>query len=419
MIDKIRSLTTPSASSTIRRDAALGAGLGLSLAFGLMVLVYIVLATLGGIAGFFKWNLGLMIFALLHGGSAGFEIGSGLDFVDVSAAMKIGLPMTSFAVAPFGLAFLYGRFSMRWMALTRTVMLACAIAYAFAVLVFALLGRISVELPQISLSLFVGPLSAAFWGGALVVGGLYVGRSTVSRPRVVERVRNTIGAPSGPTNSLKMRARYAISGALIAVVVGLLPTVLFTGVDILTCGLDIASEDSCAGVGLELMFLPTLMGSVWFLSHGLPIGFGTNVPFSEIPYVGEYLANIPSRVSLFGNWPLGGEYRLLVVAPLLGIVFGGFISARAVGQGNRLLTGALISLPYFLFAVLVNILVGITAGVSIMEQGFDIVLRVPMAWMLLLLVEVAILGGIGGLLATPERVTRISALASRLKLPGF
>lgn len=411
-----------------RRSATAGVALGVACAVCLVVVVYAVLLLWGTFdSPLFPKNAGLAVFALLHGGTASAEVSQMQWFFGLEGSAWLDLPVTSFAVVPLALAFFASRpIARRMGAASWSFVAACAASYGLMVALLAALGTFSSETDGVVVRVYAAPVSAALWGVVLVGAGMAVGVATIPGSRVGGRSRLFARWPNLLGPGAKARAGQALKGALLAAGVGMLPASFFALLDIATCGFDGLTgqasgsfsgyEGSCEGRGALSMFLPTVVGGAWLLGHGLPVGFKSGSDLGNLPFFGENLSELPSRVSLFGNWPLGGEYYLLIMTTALGILIGGAVSARDALAQNRFLQGASVSIPYVAIAILVNSLVGITFEMTLAGSDLDLVLRVPLAWMLALLVATAVLGGLGGIIAGHER---ISVLQSRLPSLDF
>jgi hypothetical protein len=167
--------------------------------------------------------------------------------------------------------------------------------------------------------------------------------------------------------------------------------------------------------------LPAMAADVWMLAHGVPLIH--NPPALEAALQGY---GAPASVGLLGGWQAGGGWRLLLVA-------GGWVAARGAAREHRLLTGALVAVPYVL-AVLVSSFVfggyvefsvsGISeflrevrdlpfseqlAGTQLsaleavagpLEEGVRLSVGTPTAWLLAFLPVGAALGALGGRLAS-------------------
>jgi hypothetical protein len=69
--------------------------------------------------------------------------------------------------------------------------------------------------------------------------------------------------------------------------------------------------------------IPAGVGTLWLLAHGLPVGLQNAPDLSAVPLVGEALKDVKLSASLLGNWPGAGAWRLLLLAPVVGLVLEG------------------------------------------------------------------------------------------------
>lgn len=341
-------------------------------------------------------TIGLAVFALIHGGAVLVDVPKIPELFGLGGSVKLGLPVTSFVLFPFVVALLMGRFLA---GRTRTVplfVLSAAVSYGVFAAVIAAFGGASVEEGGATIRLAVDPFSTA------VRGFLWVGLAAFVAS----------SAASGPL--LPARARQVLRGALCAVGVGVLLTVVLSVVLALAQGTATTQEmtggwdpsssggsprEALAAVGALFTLLPAMLGNLWLLAHGLPVGLQGAPDFSGVPLVGEALADIPLSLSLLGHWPFGGEWRLLLAGPALGLVLGGMVAAGGASPGRRVFQGALVSVPYTALAALAALLVGVSAEVNVAGASFDVAFRASLAWMPVLLVVGALLGGLGGLLS--------------------
>ncbi len=74
--------------------------------------------------------------------------------------------------------------------------------------------------------------------------------------------------------------------------------------------------------------LPAGVGALWHLAHGLPVGLQNAPDLSAVPLVGQALKDMKLSASLLGDWPFSGTWRLLLLAPVVGLVLGGRRRAR-------------------------------------------------------------------------------------------
>lgn len=424
------------------REALSGFLLAAGVAFLLLVVLYVML--------WIRWALGvspapgfegLAAFALMHGGAASAEVPPIQALFGLGGSVKVGPPATTLVLLPF-LALLVGGWAVAQRVRASWLFVAViAVSYAILVGVVAILGSASFEGGEgVTVKLAADPVSsglrAFLWAGV----GTILGVSAARGPLL----------PDG--------TRQVLKGALVAVGVSVALTLilalaisLFGGApDVPTQGIseglgqpseqptegptrepsgDPASGDSTgsgvggllAGMGALFALLPAGLGNLWLLAHGLPVGF-QNVPdLSSVPLIGEALKDVPLRVSLLGDWPFGGAWRLLV-APIAGLVFGGMVAARSTSA--RPLQGALVAVPYMVIAVLTAVLAGLDLSLSVAALDVDLAFGVSLAWTVLLLPVAAALGALGGFLGRrgeasvprPRRTMLITGAASAVVL---
>jgi hypothetical protein len=65
------------------------------------------------------------------------------------------------------------------------------------------------------------------------------------------------------------------------------------------------------------------VGTLWLLAHGLPVGLQHAPDLSGVPLIGKALKDVPLSASLLGDWPFAGTWRLLMLAPVVGLLLGG------------------------------------------------------------------------------------------------
>nr|MDP9478919.1 hypothetical protein [Actinomycetota bacterium] len=106
-------------------------------------------------------TLGLALFALLHGGGAMVEVPPIPALLGIGGALRLGLPITSFALLPFVASLLLARVLARRAQTAAVFVLAAAAAYALLVAVLAAFGAVSGDAGGATVRLTPGPLSTA------------------------------------------------------------------------------------------------------------------------------------------------------------------------------------------------------------------------------------------------------------------
>ena len=413
------------------REILAGVLVALTIAGLLVGLVYALLALHGTLGDpSVPGTLGLVIFSLIHGGAASVSVPAVPALFGIGGSLQVGLPVTSFALLPFVAALVIGRIVARRTETTILFASATAVAYAAIVAGLAALGTASSESGEgVAVQLAADPLSTV-WRAFLLVGlGALLGAAVLHGPL------------------LSVRPRQVVRGAFAALGVSLAITVLLAVILLAIQGFDGSAqqvtqetqpatqgsptEGLLAVVGGVTALLPAVLGMLWLLAHGLPLGLQGAPDLGSLPLVGPALADVPLRVSLlFGPWSLGNSWRLLLLGPAVGLVMGGILAARGAPSDQRWWQGALIAVPYTVFAFLVAILSGIIAEISVAGATLDVALRATLPWLLVLLPVSAALGALGGLLTksgavwspNPKRTFLAAAIASALilvvSLPG-
>ncbi len=415
-------LSTLPRSADLGRDALLGLLLALACAGLLVAALYALLALRGAFSEpSTPGTLGLALFALLHGGAASVEVPPIPALLGLGGALRLGLPVTSFALLPFVASLLLARPFARRAQTAAVFVLAAAAAYALLVAVLAAFGAASGDAGGATVRLSPGPLSTASRAF------LWVGLGTM------------LGAAAARGPLLPARARQVLRGALWAVGVSVAVTLALTAVIALAQqGLGASTPqaagdspqtipggsalgDGLAGLGAVFALLPAGLGTLWLLAHGVPVGFQNAPDLGGIPLVGEALADVPLRVSLLGGWPWADAWRLLLLAPVVGLVLGGRVAARGAPRADRWWRGAAAGAAYAAIALLTALLVGLTADLTLAgAASLQAAFRASLAWLLLLLPAGAALGVAGGLLAgdgeaaapRPRRAFVLASVAS-------
>jgi hypothetical protein len=152
-------------------------------------------------------------------------------------------------------------------------------------------------------------------------------------------------------------------------------------------------------IGGMFALLPASVGTLWLFAHGLPVGV-QNVPdLGDIPLVGKAHKDVRLSASLLGSWPFSGAWRLLLLAPVAGLVLGGAVAAHGAPSSHRWRFGALIAVPYTVIVLLTAILASLSMNLSVAALDLDVAFRASLAWALLILPVAAGFGAAGALLA--------------------
>ena len=390
------------------QDLGRGALLGVLLAVACAGLLVSVLYALLALRGMFSdpstpGTLGLALFALLHGGVASVEVPPMPALLGLGGSLRLGLPVTSFALLPFITSLILGRLLARKVRTAAVFVLTAAVAYALLVAVLAGFGTASGEAGGATVRFAPDPLSVAARGFLWVGLGASLGTAAALGPLLPARPRQVLrGALWGVGVSIAFTLVLTVVIALAQQGLGV-PTPQATGDPSRTIPAGSALGEGLAGVGAIFTLLPAGLGTLWLLAHGVPVGFQNAPDLGGIPLVGEALADLPLRASLLGGWPWGDAWRLLLLAPVVGLVFGGRVAARGAPRADRWWQGAAAGAAYAAIALLTALLVGLTAEVTLAgAASLQAVFRASLAWLLLLLPAGAALGAMGGLLASGE-----------------
>jgi len=369
-------------------------------------------------------TVGLALFALLHGGGASVDVPPIPALFGIGGSVRLGLPITSFALIPFLVSLLTGRLLGHRARTTALFAFVAALVYALVLALLAALGSASSETGDVTVRFSPDPLSTA------LRGFLWVGLGTI------------VGAAASRGPLLPAWARQVLRGALWAVGISLAIALVLAVVVGLAQGSGAPTPgqqapqslprpsleggsvgETFAAIGAVFALLPVALGNLWLLAHGVPVGFQNAPDLSGIPLVGEALSAVPLRVALLGDWPWGGAWRLLLVGPVVGLLVGGLVAARGAPPGTRWQRGALVALPYAGIALLAAVLVGASVDLTLAEAAnVEVAFRASLAWLLLLVPVGAVLGALGGLLAGgdafpvphPNRTFVIASVASGL-----
>jgi hypothetical protein len=407
-MDRVRSLSTEP-----KREALLGfllaAGVSLLLVVGFYILLLIRWAIGVGDA---PGMGGLVSFVAVHGGTLSVTVPPGPALLDIGGSLKIDPPITSIALLPFILLLLGSWMISRRLGTFVLFLLVATFCYSVTLAVVALLGATTVSGEGADVTVSAAPLSAAFHGLLIAGLGTLLGVVAARGPFLPDRVRQV------------MRGALAAVGAstLLALVLAML-VLLVTSVPENPLGNppqdagpqpgDNAQPNGAqpdGGVGNSIralltaiggMFalLPASVGTLWLFAHGLPVGL-QNVPdLGDIPLVGKALKDVRLSASLLGSWPFSGAWRLLLLAPVAGLVLGGAVAAHGAPSSHRWRFGALVAVPYTIIVLLTAILASLSMNLSVAALDLDVAFRASLAWALLIFPVAAGLGAAGALLA--------------------
>lgn len=160
-------------------------------------------------------------------------------------------------------------------------------------------------------------------------------------------------------------------------------------------------RDLLSLLGGMVAIAPSALGTLWLLSHGVPVGVQDPSALGSLPLVGPALSDAPLRVSLLGTWPYGFGWRLLLLAPIVGLVAGGALAAQGAPRADRWRQGAAVAVPYTLIALLVALLARVSADVTLAGASLSVAAGASLFWLLLLFPVAALLGALGGHVSPP------------------
>lgn len=407
--------TKPPVAPGVGRDALWGLALAVSVAAAAVALIYLLLF-LYELFGDpeIPYSLGLVLYALMHGGAASVEVPPTQALLGIGGSLRLGLPISSFALFPF-LALLFGAriISSRVRALFPFAA-GAILSYALIVGVFSVVGGASMEGgEETTVSLAAAPFSAAIWGLLWAFLGVTLGVAASRGPLLPSGVRQVVwGGLWAAGTSTVLAVLLAIILALVQQATGAEGTGAAAQQIPEDFGRSITTEGSgaqgvLAAIGVFFTLLPMALGTLWLLANGLPVGLQNIPDLSQIPFVGPELADLTLRVSLLGSWPFWVGWRLLLIAPMVGLVLGGMVAARGATPSERWWQGALVRIPYTAIALVVALMVSVTANLTIMSGEINVAFRASLPWLLLLLPAGALLGGVGGFLGRESRFLQV------------
>ena len=436
-VDRIRSL-----SAEPRREVLLGGLLAVGVALVQIVGLYVLLLIRWAVgAGDAPGIGGLVGFVAAHGGAVFAKVPPVPALLGIGGSLKIDPPITSIALLPFVLL-LVGSWVLSRRERTFVVFaLVATVCYSLILTLLALLFRTTSSAGEgAEITVSVAPLSAALHGLLIAGLGTLVG----------------LVAARGPF--LPDRARQVLRGALVAVGTSVVLTLLLA---MLVMAQTVVSENPLEGLrqdggsqsgenaqpdgsqdndgsakntisavagatGGGFALLPAGVGTLWLLAHGLPVGVQNAPDLSGVPLVGEALKDVKLSASLLANWPFAGKWRLLLLAPVVGLLLGGAVAAHGAPPSHRWRYGALIAIPYTMIVLLTAILASLSVNLSAAALELNLVFRASLAWALLVLPVAAGLGAAGAMVALrgsvpaphPQWVGAITACACGLLLLG-
>ena len=436
-VDRIRSL-----SAEPTREALLGGLLAFGVALVQIVGLYVLLLIRWAVgAGDAPGIGGLIGFVAAHGGAVFAKVPPVPALLGIGGSLKIDPPITSIALLPFVLLLAGSWVLSRRERMFVVFALVATICYSLILAVLALLIRTTSSVGEgAEITVSAVPLSAALHG--LLVAGL----------------ATLIGLVAARGPFLPDRARQVLRGGLVAVGTSVILTMLLAIVMMALTAVpenpleglrqeggskpsenaqpdgsqanDGGAKDTISAVagatGGVFALLPAGVGTMWLLAHGLPVGLQNAPDLSSVPLVGQALKDVKLSASLLSNWPFAGTWRLLMIAPVVGLVLGGAIAAHGAPPSHRWRYGALIAIPYTTIVLLTAILASLSLSMSAAALELNLAFRASLTWALLVLPVAAGLGAAGALLARrgyvpaprPQWVGAITACACGVLLLG-
>ena len=416
------------------KDALLGLSLGTGVAAAILGLILALLLLYNVFGGQeISYSLGPVLYALIHGGAASLDVPPIPAFFGIGGSLRLGLPISSFALLPFLVLLVGSRFLVSRARSSIPFAAATILSYSLLVGVIAALGSTLVEGGEgTSVSLSAAPFSAALWSLLWALLGTTLGVTASRGPLLPAHMRQVAW---GGLWAVGVSTVLALVLTLILALIQQATGAQGPGVPAQQIPGDLGQpvapgeagvEGALAGIGGLFTLLPMALGMLWLLANGVPVGL-QNVPdLSQIPLVGPELADATLRASLVGAWPLWAGWRLLLLAPVIGLLVGGMVASRGASSNERWWRGALVAIPYTAIALLVALMVGITANITIMGGEVDVAFGASLPWLVLLLPAGAILGALGSFLARegasgvprPRRTFLAAAAASSVLLLG-
>jgi len=383
---------------------------------------------------------GLVGFVVVHGGAVFAEVPPIPELLGIGGSLRIDPPITSIVLLPFVLM-LAGSWVLSRRERTFVVLVLVApVCYSLILAALSLLFRVTSAGGEAEITVSAAPLSAALHG--LLITGL----------------GTLVGSVAARGPFLPDRARQVLRGGFVAVGTSVILTVLLA---ILVLAQTAVSENPledlrkdgnsqpsknaqpqgsqpnngatggsvgvvAGATGGAVALLPASVGTLWLLAHGLPVGLQNAPDLSGLPLVGKALEDVKFYASLFGNWPFAGTWRLLLLAPVVGLVLGGAVAAHGAPPSHRWRYGAFMAIPYTTIVLLTAVLASLSVNLSAGPLKLDIVFRASLLWALLVLPVAAGLGAAGALLARhgsvpaprPRWVGAITACACGVLLLG-
>jgi hypothetical protein len=409
-VERLRSLSVEPA-----REAVLGGLLAVGVALVQVVGLYVLLLVRWAVgAGDAPGMGGLVGFVAAHGGAVFVKVPPVPALLGIGGSLKVDPPITSIALLPFVLLL-----AGTWVLSRRER----------AFVVFALVATVCYSLILAVLALLLRTTSSAGEGAEITVSAAPL--SAASHGLLIAGLGTLVGLVAARGPFLPDRARQVLRGGLVAVGTSVILAILLAmlvfaqtavsgnpleglrqdggsqpsenaqpdGSQASDGGAGEAISGVAGATGGAFALLPAGAGTLWLLAHGLPVGLQNAPDLSGVPLVGEALKDAKLSASLLGDWPFAGTWRLLLLAPVVGLVLGGAVAAHGAPPSHRWRYGALIAVPYTTIVLLTTSLVSLSVSLSVAGLELDLAFRASFTWALLVLPVAAGLGAAGALLA--------------------
>jgi len=359
---------------------------------------------------------GLVSFVAAHGGALSVRVPPGPALLDIGGSLKIDPPITSIALLPFILLLLGSWMISRRLRAFVLFPLVATVCYSVILAVVALLSRTTTSGEGSEVTVSAAPLSAAFHGLLIAGLGTLLGVIAARGPFLPERARQVMrGALVAVGTSTVLALILAVLVLLVTLVTSVPENPLSNlpqdagpqpsdnaqpnGAQPDSGGVGNSIRALLTAIGGMFALLPASVGTLWLFAHGLPVGLQNAPDLGDIPLVGKALKDVRLSASLLGSWPFSGAWRLLLLAPVAGLVLGGAVAAHGAPASHRWRIGALVAVPYTVIVLLTAILVSLSMSLSVAALNLDVAFRASLAWALLILPVAAGLGAAGALLA--------------------
>jgi hypothetical protein len=379
-------------------------------------------------------------FVAAHGGAVSVKVPPMPALFGIGGSLKIDPPVTSIALLPFVILLLGSWVISRRLGTSVLFALVATVCYSVILAVVALLSMTTASGEGAEVTVSAAPLSAALHGLLIAGLGTLLGVVAARGPFLPDRARQVLrGALVAVGASILLALVLAILVLLATSVpenpLGNLPqdagpqpgdNAQRNGTEPDGGGVGNGIRTVLTAIGGLFALLPASVGTLWLLAHGLPVGLQNAPDLGDVPLVGKALKDVTLSGSLLGSWAFAGAWRLLLLAPVAGLVLGGAVAAHGAPPSDRWRFGALIAVPYTVIMLLTAILARLSLNLSVAALDLDLAFGASLAWALLILPAAAGLGAAGALLARtgsipsahPRWVGIITAAACAILLLG-